>query len=101
MRLLKSFTAILLLSMAAITASAQNRSVSGFVYDAAQQPLIGVAVIVDGTTNGSVTDVDGSFSLEVPAKDVVLNVSSLGYETKLVNLPAGQDQITIILMRTT
>ena len=97
MRLLKSFTAILLLSMAAITASAQNRSVSGFVYDAAQQPLIGVAVIVDGTTNGSVTDVDGSFSLEVPAKDVVLNVSSLGYETKLVNLPAGQDQITIIL----
>lgn len=98
MRLLKSFAVSLLCILGGgIAAIAQNRTVSGFVYDTSEQPLIGVAVIVDGTTNGVMTDVDGSFSLSVPATDIVLNVSSLGYETKLVNLPARQDQITIVL----
>lgn len=97
MKLIKSFTVILLLTVASISAFAQSRTVSGTVLDTANQPLIGVAVIVDGTTNGAITDVDGRFSLSVPANDIVLNVSSLGYETKLVNLPAAQDQITIVL----
>ena len=76
--------------VAGISAFAQNRELSGVVLDATDAPLIGVAVIVDGTTNGAMTAEDGSFMLTVPAADVVLNVSSLGYVTKLVTVPANQ-----------
>lgn len=80
---------------------AQNRTVTGVVYDTSQQPLIGVAVIEDGTTKGVMTNDDGSFTLNVPSKDVVLNVSSLGYETKLINVPANQSKVTVILKEDT
>ena len=97
MRLLKSFAASLALMLAGVSAFAQSRELSGVVLDATDFPLIGVAVIVDGTTNGVMTSDDGSFSLTVPASEVVLNVSSLGYETKLVTVPSTQDRITIYL----
>ena len=97
MRLLKSFAASLALMLAGFSALAQNRELSGVVLDATDFPLIGVAVIVDGTTNGAMTSDDGSFTLTVPATEVVLNVSSLGYETKLVTVPATQDKVTIYL----
>lgn len=97
MRLLKSFAASLALMLAGVSAFAQSRELSGVVLDATDFPLIGVAVIVDGTTNGVMTSDDGSFTLTVPASEVVLNVSSLGYETKLVTVPSTQDRITIYL----
>ena len=50
MRLLKSFAASLALMLAGVSAFAQSRELSGIVLDATDFPLIGVAVIVDGTT---------------------------------------------------
>ena len=97
MRLFKSFAASLALLLVSFSAFAQTREISGVVLDATDFPLIGVAVIVDGTTNGAMTDENGSFALRVPATEVVLNVSSLGYETKLVTVPATQDKLTIYL----
>ena len=97
MRLFKSFAASLALLLAGVNAFAQSRELSGVVLDATDFPLIGVAVIVDGTTNGVMTAEDGTFTLTVPASEVILNVSSLGYETKLVTVPATQDNITIYL----
>ena len=97
MRLFKSFAASLALLLAGFSAFAQTRELSGVVLDATDFPLIGVAVIVDGTTNGVMTAEDGTFALRVPAAEVVLNVSSLGFETKLVTVPATQDKITIYL----
>ncbi len=97
MRLFKSFAASLALLLAGFSAFAQTRELSGVVLDATDFPLVGVAVIVDGTTNGIMTAEDGTFSLKVPAAEVVLNVSSLGYETKLVTVPATQDNVTIYL----
>ena len=97
MRLLKSFAVSLALMVVGISAFAQNRELSGVVLDATDFPLIGVAVIVDGTTNGAMTAEDGSFKLTVPATEVILNVSSLGYVTRLVTVPATQDRITIRL----
>ena len=97
MRLLKSFAVSLALMVFGISAFAQTRELSGVVLDAADAPLVGVAVIVDGTTNGVMTAGDGSFALTVPAKEVVLNVSSLGYVTKLVTVPATQEKVTIRL----
>ena len=97
MRLLKSFAASLAILLAGFSAFAQNRELSGVVLDATDFPLVGVAVIVEGTTNGVMTAEDGTFALSVPATEVILNVSSLGYETKLVTVPSGQDKITIYL----
>ncbi len=97
MRLFRSIAVSLAILAAGFNAFAQNRELSGVVLDATDFPLIGVAVIVDGTTNGVMTAEDGSFALTVPATEVVLNVSSLGYETKLVTVPATQDKITIYL----
>ena len=97
MRLLKSFAVSLALMFVGFNAFAQTRELSGVVLDAADVPLEGVAVIVDGTTNGIMTAGDGSFVLTVPAKEVVLNVSSLGYVTKLVTVPAMQEKVTIRL----
>ena len=69
MRVIKSLAASLALMLCCLTAAfAQNqREVSGKVLDAAQQPLVGVAVIVDGTSNGTMTSENGTFSLMVPA----------------------------------
>ena len=99
MRVIKSFAVSLTLMLACLTAAfAQNqREVSGKVLDAAQQPLVGVAVLVDGTSNGTMTSENGTFSLTVPAGNVTLEVSSLGYTTKKISVPAAQSSITVIL----
>ncbi len=99
MRVIKSFAVSLTLMLACLTAAfAQNqREVTGKVLDAAQQPLIGVAVLVDGTNNGTMTSENGTFSLMVPAGSVTLEVSSLGYTTRKVSVPATQSSITVTL----
>ena len=79
-----------------LSASAQSRELSGVVLDATDFPLVGVAVIVDGTTNGAMTAEGGTFKLNVEGQ-VVLSVSSLGYVTKSVTVPASQDKVTIYL----
>lgn len=63
MRVLRPLVLSLLLVLGGgITAlSAQNREVSGKVLDANQQPLVGVAVLVDGTTKGVTTSENGTF----------------------------------------
>ena len=99
MRVIKSFAVSLALMLACLTvAFAQNqREVSGKVLDASQQPLVGVAVLVDGTSNGTMTTENGTFSLKVPAGNVTLEVSSLGYTTKKVSVPSTQASVTIVL----
>ncbi len=60
---------------------AQNRSISGTVVDSKNVPVIGASVMVVGhNTLGAVTDVDGKYTLSVPA-DAVLNVSFVGYKS--------------------
>ncbi|GAB3723009.1 SusC/RagA family TonB-linked outer membrane protein [Hymenobacter agri] len=69
---------------------AQNRSISGRVTDRSNgQGLPGVTVLVKGTTVGVSTNVDGSFSLDVPASATTLSISSVGYVT--VEQPIGSN----------
>ena len=89
-------------SLAVLTAgimslSAQTREVSGIVLDNQQQPVVGAAVFVPGTTNGTMTGVDGDFSIKVPAGDVRLEVSCLGYETKIIEVRAAQARVQVEL----
>ena len=98
MRLLKNLASALLLTIAgAVTLSAQSRTVSGTVVNTQNEPVIGAAVIQNGTANGAVTDVDGIFRLNVPSGDVVLNVSCIGYQTAVVNVPSGRATVDIVL----
>ncbi len=62
--------------------------VTGVVTDAAGVPIIGAAVVVKGTTIGASTDVDGSFTLQVPppAASAILEINYLGFETSAVTL---------------
>ena len=73
---------------------AQQISVKGTVKDQTGEPVIGANVLVKGTTNGVITDVDGKFALQTAEKDV-LEISFLGYKTQEVK--ASSKPITIIL----
>ena len=99
MRVLRPLVLSLLLVLGGgITAlSAQNREVSGKVLDANQQPLVGVAVLVDGTTKGVTTSENGTFKIQVPSGEAVLQVTCLGYLPQKVTVPSSRNSITIYL----
>ncbi|WP_370039508.1 carboxypeptidase-like regulatory domain-containing protein [Parabacteroides sp. AF48-14] len=59
--------------------SAQNLPITGKVVDMSGEPLIGVNVLQKGTTNGSITDINGEYSISVSGKNVVLVFSYIGY----------------------
>ena len=71
-----------------------NMKVEGKVVDEQGEPVIGAAVLIEGTTTGSVTDVNGNFVLSVPSKDAVLVVSYIGMATGKVKV---QPKLTITL----
>ncbi len=79
-------------------ALAQN-TVSGVVVDSSGQPIIAAGVVISGTTDGTITDFDGNFSLTA-SPDAVLEVSSLGYVTMTVPV-AGKTHLEITLQEET
>ena len=82
----------LLMSFCVHHAMAQSRAVTGKVTDAStNQPLPGVTVLVKGTTIGTGTGADGTFSLQVPAGNNTLVFKFLGYEDK--EMPIGADNV--------
>ena len=84
-------------ALSIVSLAAQNRTVSGTVLDSSQQPVIGAAVMLQGTTIGNTTDVDGRFSLDVPEGDASILVTCLGYVDQNINVPANTSDITVIL----
>ncbi|MBF0574376.1 SusC/RagA family TonB-linked outer membrane protein [Dysgonomonas sp. GY617] len=87
----------LLLSLA--YSYAQQRTVKGSVYDENNEPIIGASVTVKGTSIGTITDLDGIFSIEAKASDI-LEVGYIGYVKQSVPV-AGQSQIKIVLKEDT
>ena len=83
------------------TTPAQNKNnpkkISGVVLDATGLPIIGANVIVKGTTTGSITNLDGAFSLEVP-EGSVLQISYIGYLTKEIPVKGNNTNFDIQLM---
>ena len=72
----------------------QNLKVSGVVTDEAGEPLIGVSVLVKGTTLGNITDLNGRFSLDVP-EGSILEISYIGYKTQ--SIKAQREPMNIVL----
>ena len=93
-------SAVLLMAMAICIFSAhdvmaQSKTVSGTVIDETGAPMIGLTVIVTGTTNGATTDLDGKYQISVPDGGS-LTFSYLGYETQVVAID-GRTRIDIQL----
>ena len=63
----------------------QQRVIKGKVKDSQGEPLIGVNVLVVGTTKGTMTDIDGNYSITVPSEDAVLQFSYTGFQK--ISLP--------------
>lgn len=77
----------------------QSRTLSGTVVDAKGEPVIGANVVVKGTTNGTITDFDGKFSLEVP-EGATLEVSYIGYISQEI-VVKGQTTLQVTLAEDT
>lgn len=82
---------------AALSMNAQNMvTVSGQVIDETDQPIIGAAVMQQGTTNGVATDVDGNYSITAPAGSILV-FSFIGYQDATHVVPSSNTTVTIKL----
>ena len=71
------------------TAQQTTFKVTGKVVDENGEEIIGASVLEKGTINGTVTDMDGNFELKVSGKEVILEVSYIGYSKAIVKTKAG------------
>ncbi len=76
----------------------QQQKVSGTVSDAVTgEALLGVNIIIESTTIGTVTDYSGKFSIDLPAQNSVLVISSVGYNTERIEV-AGRNNLDVKLV---
>ncbi len=75
-------------NVALLTNNQQKQTVKGTVKDANGEPIIGASVKVKGSTGGTVTDIDGKFTLDAPA-GAELEISSIGYLKQVVKAKAN------------
>lgn len=92
---LKSVLMALCFALMSMTAAAQV-TVSGTVYETTGDPVIGATVMEKGTSNGTITDIDGNFSFKVANANATLVVSYVGLETQEVKL-AGRTKVNVEL----
>lgn len=92
MRFLLSILSLILL---ATVSFAQNGPATGTVVDEKGEPMIGVTVKVSGTTIGTVTDLDGNFSVTLPKKKGTLTFSFVGYRSVHADATQGEKIPTV------
>ena len=91
----KSIVALTCLLLTSVSAFAQTKTVTGTVTDAANEPLIGASVLVQGTSTGTITDMDGKYSISVTPENVLV-FSYVGMTTQSVKVGA-QNVINVTL----
>lgn len=77
----------------------QTKNIAGTIVDVNGDPVIGANIVVKGTTNGTITDIDGHFTIEADSKSV-LNISYIGYLTKEVTV-GNQQNVRVVLLEDT
>lgn len=93
--LMKGFSFALLWTFT-LSVFAQNITVTGIITDAKSEPLIGVTVQIQGTSTGSVTDMNGRYALSNVPSNGVLEVSYVGMQTQTINVN-NQTIINVVL----
>lgn len=87
----------ILLGLFVTQSFAQNVTITGVVKDQSGEPLIGVNVMEKGTTNGSITDVDGKYSVSVKGGETILVFSYIGYISQ--EIPVGNQKTLNVTMK--
>lgn len=97
MKFLKYFFAILL-SVFSLSLYSQGGFIRGTVYDDTRgEPLIGAAIVVEGTTRGGFADLDGKFSISLEPGSYNLKISFVSYETLVINdVNVTADRVTLL-----
>lgn len=90
---------VLTLKTTSVSQEKETRTIKGTVIDANGEPVIGANVVEKGTTNGSVTDLDGRFTLEVSV-GATLSISYIGYTEQLISV-GNQSTFNVKLLEDT
>lgn len=94
---IRSLWLLLLLLMCSVTVWAQDSSVTGRISDEKGELLIGVSVQEKGTTNGTITDMNGQYTLKLSTANPILIVSYIGYKPQEVRV-AKQKIVDVVLV---
>ena len=88
---------LILFSSVAILSTAQNGKIRGTVFDdKTGETLVGVAILIKGTTNGTSTDLDGQFTLDVAPGTYNLQISYISFQTlSIENLTVKAGEVTL------
>lgn len=86
---MKKLSLVLFMLMTSLVAALAQRTITGKVIDGNGEGLIGASILVKGTTRGTVTDIDGAFSIAVPESAAALVISYTGFKTQEVTLGAS------------
>lgn len=74
-----------------LTAQQNGRTITGTIADDKGESIIGANVMVKGTTNGSITDIDGRFTLNNVPEGAVLVISYIGYKEQTIKVGSQKD----------
>jgi TonB-dependent starch-binding outer membrane protein SusC len=86
---MKKLSLILAMVLGTFGFAMAQKTITGKVADTKGEPLVGASVVVKGTTTGTVTDLDGKYSLSVPASATTLVITYVGYKTSEVAIGAS------------
>ncbi len=101
MKKLPNLILVALMALLSFEVSAQSgQIVKGRVVDDAGNPLIGVTILEESTTNGAITDIDGNFSITLDGDDATLTFNYVGYGAQSVKV-GSQRELDIILSEMT
>ena len=92
---MKKLATLILALGVSVAAFAQNVTLRGIVQDSEGQPVIGAFVVEQGSSNGTMTGLDGDFSLKV-RKGAPVEVSCIGYATQIVQADADKDVVIVM-----
>lgn len=89
---------LLLVALLVLSATAVAQfTVTGNVQDSDGEPLIGVSILIKGTSSGTVTDFDGNYTINVPGESAVLEFSYTGFSSQSVSVTSSSGPVNITL----
>lgn len=86
---------IVVRSITQTSSSQQKKTITGTIVDPSGMPVIGANIVAKGTTNGTITDIDGNFSLEV-TEGTILTVSYIGFANQEIKV-GNSNNLSIVL----
>lgn len=91
------FLLLLICSLSAFAQNAEKRTVKGHLVDVTGAPVMGASIMVKNSKQGTMADMEGNFALVLPAKEVKLTISFIGFKTKEISVAPNQNSLTVVM----